>query len=361
MTFLALSLQERLPKLGMDAILFNTSESLRSYNLTRFSGFTGSDASILVTRSERHLFTDGRYKSQSREQSPGFRIHVVKRKLDALAATLKVSGVHRLGIEAPRVSFDFVTALAKRVPGLALVPLKRDFLEGLRIRKSGEERDKIKAAAALASRACRVVIDEGLIGKREVEVAARLESLFRQYGAEGTAFETIVASGSRSAFPHGIASDKVIGRGELVIVDYGCRLAAYNSDETVTCVTGSASADQRKIFQAVYEGHMRALEAVREGLPVREPDRIARAAIEKAGYGKYFLHGLGHGVGMEIHEPPYLSPRGRGVFREGMVFTIEPGVYLEPVGGVRLESLVYLGGTGPEILSEMPKELLRVH
>lgn len=360
MTVPVVQLHDLVLKRGVDALLFNTSETLQSFNLAYLTGFTGSEAAILITRNERHLFTDGRYKTQAKQETAGFRIHVVRSKLDALARALAALGVRRLGIEAPRVSHEFVTTLLRKAPGVEAVPLKREFLENLRIRKTPEEKGKILEAATIASQACKEVLNSGLVGKTEVEIAARIEALFRARGADGIAFETIVASGERSALPHGAPSDKVIQRGELIIVDYGCRLKGYNSDETVTCVSGPASSEQKRMFDAVYNAHERALESLRDGVGAREVDRIARQAIDKAGFGKYFLHGLGHGVGLEIHEPPYLSPKGRGVLKEGMVFTIEPGVYVEGVGGVRLESLVYLGGKGPIILSGMPKKLIPV-
>ncbi len=355
-----MSLQGSLKTLRIDALLLNTSEALRSVNLTYVTGFTGSDASVLLTPSERHLFTDGRYMTQAHQEAPDFQIHVVRNKQAAVTRALKAHGIRRLGIETPRASYDFVTGLIRMVPKLEVVPLKRTFLETLRIRKTESEKSNIREAAAIASQACREILNSGLVGKREMEVAAQLEFLFRLKGAEAVAFDTIVASGERGALPHGKASDKVIGSGELVVVDFGCRLKGYHSDETVTCVTGKPSSDQVKMFQAVYDAHMKAMEAARPGVGVRKMDSIARDVISLAGYGKFFIHGLGHGVGLEIHEPPYLSQRGTGVLKEGMVFTIEPGVYVEGLGGVRLESLVYLASDGPELLSEMPKTLISV-
>ncbi len=360
MTVHALSLHRRLARLGVDAILFNTSEVVQSTNLRYLSGFHGSDASILISRNERLLFTDGRYKTQVKEEAPDFRAHVVRNKLAALASALKSLGVRRLGIESPRISYEFVTSLARRVPDVDIVPLKRRFLEELRIRKDVDEIERIKTAAEIASEACREVVEAGLSGRRECDVAADIESRFRVKGAEGIAFETIVASGARSALPHGAATGKSIDRGEPVIIDFGCRYQGYCSDETVTCVTGAPTCRQAAMHAAVYDAHMRAIEAVREGMNPKEVDRTARESIDKAGYGQYFMHGLGHGVGLDIHEPPYLSPRGRGVLKAGMVFTIEPGIYIEGVGGVRLESLVYLGSDGVEILSQMSKDLITV-
>lgn len=354
-------LHDWLDRLDVDALLFNTSEVVPSINVRYLSGFTGSDAAVLLTENQRRLFTDGRYKTQAREEAAGFRIHVVKSRLDAVSRSLKTQGIRRLGIEAGRISYEFATALARKVPELEVVPLKGIFLSGLRIRKSPEEKESIRMAARIASEACGEVLEKGICGKRESEVAAELEAIFRRKGADGIAFETIVASGPRSALPHGLASDKVILSGELVIVDYGCRRNGYHSDETVSCITGSPSADQKRVHEVVYEAHERALDAVKEGVQTRQVDAVARQAIEKAGFGKYFLHGLGHGVGLEIHEPPTLSPRGKDILEEGMVFTIEPGVYIEGMGGVRLESLVYLGNGGPEILSEMSKNLIAAH
>lgn len=353
-----LALHGRLQKLGVDALLFNTTEVLPSFNLRYLSGFSGSDAAIVLTRTERHLFTDGRYKTQAKLETSGFAIHVGRSKLDAVARTLIRAGVRRLGVESPRITHQFAQELTKRAKQVELIPLKRDTLENLRIRKSPDERNKIKKAASIASASCREVIGNGLEGKKEGEVAAELEFLFRRNGASGTAFDTIVASGERSALPHGTATDKVIRKGDLVVVDFGCRFQGYRSDETVTCVVGSAVADQRKIHGAVYDAHMKALDAAREGVKVRRLDAIARLSIDEAGYGKHFIHSLGHGLGLETHEPPFLSPRGRGILKEGMVFTIEPGIYIEGIGGVRLESLVYLGTSGPEVLSEMPKDLI---
>ena len=191
-------------------------------------------------------------------------------------------------------------------------------------------------------------------------MAAELEMEMRRNGAEAVAFESIVASAERSALPHAEPTDRVIGKGELVIIDYGCRLDGYHSDETVTCITGKPSAEQKKIHKAVYDAHMRALDAVKPGMHAREIDAVARRSIAASGYGKYFLHGLGARRRTRNPRAAFLVPAGRGTLEEGMIFTIEPGVYIENLGGVRLESLVYLDRQGPEILSEMPKDLISV-
>lgn len=353
-----LSSHERLRQLGVDAVLFNTSEFLPSVNLRYLTGFTGSDATFLLSGSERHLFTDGRYKTQARQECPGLKLHVVRRKLDSIARTLKRLGIQKLGMESARVSFDFATRLGRKVPTMDLVPLARRFVENLRIRKTQEEKAKLARAAEIASRSCEQLLEVGVLGRSERVVAEDLEARFRANGAQGIAFDTIVAAAERSALPHARPTNKVIHAGELVLIDFGCRFDDYHSDETVTGVVGPPSGDQKKLHGAVYEAHMKAIECLKVGIGVKEVDATARRVLEKAGLGKYFLHGLGHGVGLEIHEPPHLSPLGNGLIEEGMVFTIEPGVYVEGVGGVRLESLVYMASTGPEVLSKMSKKLL---
>ncbi|MBM3301272.1 MAG: aminopeptidase P family N-terminal domain-containing protein, partial [Deltaproteobacteria bacterium] len=185
MSIRAVSLHQFLPRLGLDALLFNTSEVTPSANLRYLTGFTGSDASILLTRTERHFFTDGRYQVQAREEVDVFHVHVVRNKLASLSAVIRASGARRIGIEPSRVSYEFATHLTRRIADAQLVPLKRPFLENFRVRKSPEERQKIEAAAVTASEACREVLDAGLIGRRERDVAADLEFRSLQKGAYG--------------------------------------------------------------------------------------------------------------------------------------------------------------------------------
>ncbi len=349
-----------LKKLRLDAVLFNSSEFLPSVNLRYLSGFTGSDASILLTGSEHHLFTDGRYKTQARQECPDFEIHVVRRKLDSIRSVMKRLQIRRLGLEAPRISHELATKLGRKVPDVQLVSLGRQFLDSLRIKKTPQEKSILQRAAEIASHSCEELLSSSLLGKTERQVAEKLEALFRANGAQGVAFETLVAAAERSALPHARPTDKVIEPGNFVLIDFGCTYAGYHSDETVTGVAGSPTGEQEKLHAVVYEAHMRAIDALKVGVGVKEVDSAARNVMMNAGLGKYFLHGLGHGVGLEIHEPPHLSPLGKGVIEDGMVFTIEPGVYVEGVGGVRLESLVYMDKTGPEVLSRMSKKLLTI-
>ncbi len=350
----------KLKKFKLDAVLLNTSEITRSTNLRYLSGFTGSDAAILINEDRLHLFTDGRYKIQSRIESPKFRVHITREKIASLVKIIRNLGVRRLGIEGNRISFDYVSALKKAAKEIEVISFKVQELSDLRIIKEGSELEMIKKAAHIASLACEELLETGISGRSESEVACQLGSLFKLGGASAESFETIVASGVRSALPHGSPTEKIIHSGDLVVIDYGCLFSGYCSDETVTCVVGTPDTEQVKIHQAVKDAHDRAIEAIKPGIRGNELDRVARESISKAGYGKYFLHSLGHGVGLEVHEPPYLSPKSKSVIDPGMVFTIEPGIYIEGFGGVRLESLVHLSPTGPEILSRASKKLLCV-
>jgi Xaa-Pro aminopeptidase len=225
----------------------------------------------------------------------------------------------------------------------------------LRLHKSPDEIDAIASAAGLNVAGFAEI--EAMIrpGVREKDIALALEFALRQLGAEEKAFDIIVASGLRGAMPHGVASDKKLAEGELVTIDFGCRLRGYHSDETVTLALGQASAELRTLFDVVLEAHDLALAAVAPGVALTELDRLARDHIKTCGYGDYFGHGLGHGVGLEIHEGPTVSPRSTAIAEAGMVFTIEPGIYLPGVGGVRIEDMVLVTTDGHQALTKIPK------
>jgi len=348
-------------KKRLDAVLFHSLEYLSSQNLVYITGFTGSDAAVLITGREQHLFTDGRYAIQARQEAPGFTIHITRDTLGSIANLVSKHGLFRIGLETARVTHKLVNRLMVRKKELVLVEIDNRFIETFRIRKFPEEVEKIRHAAAIASGACEMVLRDGLLGKTELQVAWELESAFRRLGAEEPSFNTIVASGERSALPHARPTAKIIDRGDLVVIDYGAQSSGYCSDETVTCiVSGTPSTLQKRIHAVVYEAHNRAIGILKPGISIREVDRVARQCIDDAGFGRNFTHGLGHGVGLEVHEPPKISQLGTGIIEEGMVFTIEPGIYVEGMGGVRLESLIHMTGSGPEFLSLRSKDLISV-
>ena len=347
---------------NLDAVLINSSEHLISPNLKYVTGFTGTEGAALISASERHFVTDGRYKLQASQQVVGYKIHTTRDKVAAIARILRARRLSRIAIEPARITHELVVKLKHKVPTLTVHYMDQRFLNRFRIRKAPAEVQLLKNAAEIASNACRSVVTENLIGKSELEIAGKLELLFRALGADGPAFPTIVASGPRGALPHAVPTTKKIQPGDLLILDYGCSLGGYNSDETVTCIAGRQPTSlQKKMHATVREAQLRAVEALRVGVKAQAVDNIARKCIADAGFGKHFVHALGHGVGLEVHEPPWLTPRGRELLEEGMIMTIEPGIYIEGVGGVRLESLVLMKADGPIVLSQMTKDLILVN
>ncbi len=323
-------------------------------NLRYLCGFSGSDGALVVTADKLVFMTDSRYTTQAEAEVSADLICEYKTKVDGIIAQLQKTGVEHVGFEAS-LAFGFFRELQdKGGTGWQWRHL-RDELQILRLHKSADEISCMTSAAELHVAALSEV--EGLVrsGVREKDVALALEFALRRLGAEEKAFDIIVASGPRGAMPHGVASDRIIAEGELVTIDFGCRLAGYHSDETVTLALGQVPDKLRTIFDVVLEAHDRALAAVAPGVALAELDRVARDHIKAHGYADYFGHGLGHGVGLEVHEAPTVSPRSQAFAEAGMVFTIEPGIYLPGVGGVRIEDMVLVTAGGHQTMTKIPK------
>jgi Xaa-Pro aminopeptidase len=322
--------------------------------LRYLSGFTGSDGVLLITAGECVFLCDSRYTTQANEQVAADRIEEYQVQADAVAANLRSAGAQRIGFESS-LAYGKVSDLRKRGgDDWEWLPLREE-LEGLRAVKSAAEVAAIDAAAGLNLEAFLEV--EPLIrpGAVEKELALALEFALKRRGAEEKAFDFIVASGPRGALPHGVAGDRRLAAGELVTIDFGCRVDGYHADETVTVAVGEPATELRRIYDVVLAAHDLALAAVAPDVPLAEIDRIAREHIGSAGYGAYFGHGLGHGIGLEVHEAPTVSPRSKALAQAGMVFTIEPGIYLPGVGGVRIEDMVLVTATGPRVITRIPK------
>lgn len=338
-----------LAKLELDALVFCKPENIRY-----LCGFTGSDGALILFSDHLVFLTDSRYTSQSHEEVIADQICEYTIKAEGIAARLSSHKVKRIGFEAT-LAFGFVKELqSKGHAGWHWQHLKEE-LQSLRLHKSADEIDLLAKAAELNALAFDDIIDMVKPGAREIDVALALEFALRKRGAEEKAFDFIVASGPRGAMPHGVASEKLIGVNELVTIDFGCRWRGYHSDETVTLAMGTVSDDLKAIFATVLEAHDRALEAVAPGVELAELDRIARDSIKSRGFGDYFGHGLGHGVGLEIHEAPTVSPRSTMIAEPGMVITVEPGIYVPNVGGVRIEDTVLVTDAGHRILTKIPK------
>jgi len=319
-------------------------------NVRYLSGYTGSDATLWVSRRACWLFTDSRYTTQARAEAPDFRVLDYRLKVPEISRALLGRRVKRLGFEPGRMSHALFREYRQRLRGVRLVSLPSAF-ERVRASKTPAEIRKIRHAGDIARRALLEVMPLLKPGARERDLALELEHLMKRRGADQVPFSTIVASGQRGALPHGVASGKKLKAGELVTLDFGCSYLGYNSDQTLTLCLGRPSERQARIYEVVREAQARAIAAIRPGARLKEVDRIARDYIREQGFGRYFGHGLGHGVGLEVHEEPVLGPRSKGRLEAGMVVTVEPGVYIPGWGGVRIEDMVAVTATGARMLT----------
>lgn len=336
----------------LDAMLVSKAENRRY-----LTGFTGSAGFALVTAVEALLLVDFRYVEQAAAEAPGFEaIKADRQFIDTLVEAVSARGLARIGIEADHLTVKQHAEYAQRLGPASLVPI--DGLDRLRWVKDDGEIARITKAVEIADAAfthIRAFLRPGAV---EREIAVELEFYMRRRGADGEAFPTIVASGPRSALPHGRASDRALRAGDFVTLDFGALLDGYVSDCTRTVVLGEASGKQREIYGIVRAAQQAALAGIRPGLTGREADALARAVIAEAGFGDAFGHGLGHGVGLAVHEGPSLSPREEAVLAPGHTVTVEPGIYLAGWGGVRIENLVVITEDGCRSLTRLPTELL---
>jgi Xaa-Pro aminopeptidase len=338
-----------LTELDLDALVFCKAENIRY-----LCNFSGSDGALIVFSDQLAFLTDSRYTTQAHDEVSADSICEYTVKIDGIIANIRAHGALRIGFEA-ELPFRTVKELRDKGDSCWQWLDFHEELHGLRMHKSSEEILRLEAAASLHPSALAEVEELIRPGCRELDVSMALEFALRRLGAEQKAFDIIVASGVRGAMPHGIASDKILNEGELVTIDFGCRLEGYHSDETVTLAIGDVPDELKTIYFAVLEAHDLALAAVVPGVALVELDRIARDHIKACGYGNYFGHGLGHGVGLEIHEAPTLSPRSKMIAEVGMVFTIEPGIYVPGLGGVRIEDMVLVTAEGRKTLTKIPK------
>lgn len=331
-------------------------------NRRYLSGFTGSSGWLLVTPVRQRLITDSRYEEAAAAEAPDFEPVIYRKEQefkDLLAGALAEEGIGRLGFEAGQVTVSRHRWLGEAVPGVELVPTE-DLVEDLRRVKDGEEVARVRRAMALAEGAFAEVLPRVAPGRTEQDLALDLEFAMRRLGAEGIAFDAIVTSGPHSSLPHGRPGDRALQPGDLVVFDFGARHAGYCSDMTRTVVVGRPDPRQEEVYRVVLEAHLAAFAAVRPGATCGEVDEAARLVIEMAGYGEHFGHGTGHGIGLEVHEAPRLSPGREEALAEGMLVTIEPGIYLPGWGGVRIEDTVLVSARGAESLCTTTKELICV-
>ena len=335
---------------GVDALWISDGANVRA-----ISGFTGGkDGKVLVTGGGATLYTDARYTVQAAEESqvPQF---IARPPETFQHAASSVQGL-RVGFEAEHLTVAGLDDLRGHWPGAELVPT-RGLVQEFRRRKSAEEVAHIREAQRIADAAFAEVRPMIKAGTRELDIALELELAMRRAGAQ-SAFEIIVASGLNGARPHGVASERVIGDGELVTVDLGARVGGYHSDMTRTVAVGDPPGELRRMYRAVLEAEEAAISAVRPGMRAADLDTLARDILVGHGLGEAFAHSLGHGVGLEVHEAPGLRGNSEDVLEAGMVITIEPGAYVAGLGGVRIEDLVLVTDGGYEVLSQSVRERL---
>lgn len=323
-------------------------------NILYLCGFTGSDGALIISTEQLVFLTDSRYTTQAGIEVSADKIEEYKLKNDAIVAVLSSQTVKRVGFEAGLAVGVFNDLREKSGQDWQWLPLQ-DEIQSLRLHKSADEIRLIETAAELNLAGFAEVRQMIRPGVREVEIALALEFALRKRGAKEKAFEIIVASGERGALPHGVASDKLLAEGELVTIDFGCRYSGYHSDETVTFALGRVVDELRRMYDIVQEAHDRAIAAVAPGIGLVELDKVARDYIKGCGYAEYFGHGLGHGVGLAVHEPPVVASRSKAIAETGMVFTIEPGIYVPGKGGVRIEDMVLVTADGHRVLTKIPK------
>jgi len=342
---------------GLDALLVSQPENRRY-----LSGFTGSAGWLFISERKAVLATDFRYVEQAKAESPGFEIVRTERELrDWLPGLVSDSGWRKLGFEAAVVSYDSHQKLSEAIEAkkisLELVPAI-GLMDHLRSIKEPEELDSITRAVALADTAFEQAKRLLRPGITEEEVAWEIEKLLHQGGSEGVAFEITVASGSNSALPHARPTEKRIRSGEPILIDMGARVKGYCSDLSRTVFLGEADKTLRQVYDIVSEAQAAATERVQSGMSGSQADELARSVIDQSGYKENFGHGLGHGVGLAVHEFPRLGPASCDWLADGMVFTVEPGIYLPGQGGVRIEDLVVLTNGTARVLSSASRDLL---
>ena len=327
-------------------------------NLLYFTGTPGAYCLLIPKRGENTLFVYGTNYEQTKAEAKGFKVELLKaseKLTDKLTPLLKASKDGKIALDT--LSYDFYRLLAKGFRGRARLKVQSDFMWKLRRVKDEEEIRLMQKAATITSAGMQAAYETIRPGVTEIEVAAEIEYAMRKEGGWGAGFETIVASGVRSAYPHGGCADRKIRASDIVVVDIGSSYEHYLSDMARTIVAGKPSEKQAKIYETVKVAQEKAHQAIRAGAKGKYIDQVARKTIQDAGYGPYFVHGLGHGVGLEVHEPPAFAATSKDVLVVGNVMTNEPGIYIPSFGGVRIEDTVLVREGKAEKLTRGPYKL----
>lgn len=345
-------LRKKMQEENLDSFLITS-----PYNLRYLTNFTGTTGLAVITLEKAFFITDFRYTEQATAQAQGFEIiKNVGPIFEEVADLVQKEGLRELGFEETTVSFLEYSVLEEIIDA-QLIPIS-GMIEELREIKDEEEIAIIEKACSIADLAYDHILKMIQPGMTEIEVANQLDFYMRSLGASGVSFETIVASGLRSAMPHGVASKKIIEQGDLITIDFGCYYEGYVSDMTRTFAIGDPGEQLKEIYQIVLEAQLAVLEVAKPGVTGKQLDAVARDYITKHGYGEAFGHSTGHGIGLEIHEGPNVSVRAEKQFVPGNIITDEPGIYLPGIGGVRIEDDLLITSNGNRVLTHSPKELI---
>jgi Xaa-Pro aminopeptidase len=361
--FMDTRIAERLKRIrqALDSAGANALLETHLPNVYYLSGFTGDSGALLVEPSSVTLFTDGRFTTQAREEAPGIRVQIHRRSLlEAIGGHLRRKKRIRVAMAPSRLSLAGWTLLKKGAgKDVRWTPIE-SLVENLRAVKEASEISRIREAAHVGSEVMEEIIPLVRPGATELEIAAEIGFRMRRKGASGESFDAIVAAGARSALPHARPTTRRIGKNELVVLDLGAILRHYCSDLTRTVYVGRASSRIRNWYQAVLEAQNAARDALKNGVTAGAVDAAARGVLQRKGLGRYFVHSTGHGIGLEIHEDPRIARGQKRVLKTGNVVTLEPGVYVEGVGGIRIEDDAVVMPHGNEIITTAPRELLEL-
>ena len=342
---------DKMQEKELDGIIINNLKNV--YYLT---GFWGSNGTVFISRDRQILVTDARYIIAAKQEVTGFEIFAERDELATIAKIAKDMGLSRIGFE-DEISVSYYHRMKAAFEGLELVP-QTQFVEALRMIKDETEIATIRKACSISDQAFHDALEFIKPGKTEIEIANFLDFRMRELGAAGLSFDTILASGINSSKPHAHPMYKPVELGEAITMDFGCLYEHYVSDMTRTIYLGHVSDEQAEIYNTVLKANQTLIDQAKAGLGFRDFDKIPRDIIVEAGYGQYFTHGIGHGIGLDIHEEPYFSQTSTEVIKSGMVLTDEPGIYIEGKYGVRIEDDILITDTGCELLTLAPKELI---
>ncbi|TCJ03282.1 M24 family metallopeptidase [Cytobacillus praedii] len=345
-------LRSSFEKLGIDGMLITS-----TFNRRYMSNFTGSAGVVLISVDQAQFITDFRYIEQATAQCEGYEIVKHAGSIpDEVAAQVKKLGIKKLGFEQDYLTFSAFKTYEKAVQS-ELVPVSGE-IEKLRLIKTDSEIKILKVAADIADAAFKHMVEYIRPGLTEMEVSNELEFFMRKAGATSSSFDTIVASGYRGALPHGVASDKIIEKGEMITLDYGAYYKGYVSDITRTLAVGEPDDKLKEIYDIVLQAQMRGMDGIKPGMSGKEADALTRDYITEKGYGEYFGHSTGHGIGLEVHEGPSLASKSEIILEPGMVVTVEPGIYIPGLGGVRIEDDTLITSDHNETLTHSTKDLI---